>query len=253
MNGNVRVIQSLQRAFEIINCFGIDTPQLKLPEIADSVGIHVNTARGLVNSLVYYGYLAHLEHTNEYCLGPVFVQKSEMAVAYVNSHLYSLAQPFLSDLANSYHVSARLQILPGGRLFTLITKHPIRSRYILLSRAGLDFPLHASASGKLFLSFYEPKYIRKLQAELPLPAYTSNTITSPEALQLEIEKTRERGYSLESEETEYGIKSIAVPLFREEKLIGTVSATAPSQIIDQYSGELVLAMQAFSNDVRTTE
>lgn len=248
MTENIRVIQSLQRAFEIINCFSIDKPQLKLNEIADKVGIHINTTRGLVNSLVHYGYLSKLEHINEYCLGPVFVQKASLAALNLNHFLLDQTKTFLTEIANAYQVSTRLQIITNNKLFTLQTMHPINSRYILLSRAGLDFPLHATASGKLFLCYYNPEKLDETIDNLELTKYTDYTITSTEKLIEELQNIRNSGYSIENEEIELGIKSIALPIFKENRLVGTISVTSPSSTFDQYQKLLVNKIKNFISE-----
>ena len=58
MEKEVRLIQSIQRAFNIIDCFNNDNTELSLPQISEKVKLHINTTRGIVNTLVANGYLA---------------------------------------------------------------------------------------------------------------------------------------------------------------------------------------------------
>lgn len=45
----VRVIQSVQRAIDIINCFDEHELKLTLPQISAKLELNINTVRGLVN------------------------------------------------------------------------------------------------------------------------------------------------------------------------------------------------------------
>ena len=66
MEKEVRLIQSIQRAFDIINCFSEQSPKLTLPKISEMLSLNINTTRGIVNTLVANGYLEHDSETNIY-------------------------------------------------------------------------------------------------------------------------------------------------------------------------------------------
>ena len=51
--------------------------------------------------------------------------------------------------------------------------------------------------------------------KLNLKKFTSNTITSITKLQKEIDSIKQRGYAIDSEEYEFGLKSVAVPYFNK--------------------------------------
>ena len=68
-----KLIQSLQRAFEIINCFDFDTKYLSINEIALKVDLNPNTVRSIVQTLVFFGYLNHNKKDNNYSLGYIYV------------------------------------------------------------------------------------------------------------------------------------------------------------------------------------
>ena len=52
MKKNQRLIQSLSRAFAIIDCFDEEHKELTLNDISDMVALNINTTRGLVQTLV---------------------------------------------------------------------------------------------------------------------------------------------------------------------------------------------------------
>ena len=77
-NREIRVIQSVQRAIDIIDFFSEHELKLTLPQISARTGLNINTARGLVNTLLANGYLEHIPDGNFYMLGPVFIPKADL-------------------------------------------------------------------------------------------------------------------------------------------------------------------------------
>ena len=51
-------IQSVQRAIDIINCIENAKRSLSLNEISSQLGLNINTARGLAQTLLANGYLS---------------------------------------------------------------------------------------------------------------------------------------------------------------------------------------------------
>ena len=56
----VRVIQSVQRAIDIINCFDEHELKLTLPQISAKLELNINTFRGMVNTMVANGLLHYV-------------------------------------------------------------------------------------------------------------------------------------------------------------------------------------------------
>ena len=90
---------------------------------------------------------------------------------------------------------------------------------------GLHAPLHSNAFGKVLLAFSPVIDLEKLD----LTKFTSNTITSVTKLRKELDLIKERGYGISSEEHEFGLKSVAVPLFnKKNELQGVVGVSGLS-------------------------
>lgn len=104
------------------------------------------------------------------------------------------------------------------------TSEPLR----FLLRPGSRVPAHASASGKLILSQLPAAGRRKALGHSPLRAYTSKTITSPKALDAELDQIRAQGYAIDNEECLPGLVCIAVLVpSRDERSNMCVAAQAP--------------------------
>lgn len=77
---------------------------------------------------------------------------------------------------------------------------------------SLRNPLHVTASGKLLLMSCSRDERRRLLGTGPFEALTPNTITDPEALEVELETTRARGYSTNLNENFIGVSAIGAAI-----------------------------------------
>ena len=66
MEKSINVIQSIQRAINILNCFNQNELELSLNVISEKVKLNINTTRGLVNSLVANKLIYHNKKNNTY-------------------------------------------------------------------------------------------------------------------------------------------------------------------------------------------
>lgn len=233
MEKSVRVIQSVQRAIDIINIFDDDQNyNLTLNEISSKLGLNINTTRGLINTLVVNGFIEHNIEKNTYSLGLIYIPKANILNSHNMEIIRALVKPNLNAIAEKYEVSTRLQIISNSSMFTVETSNPSNAHYVVFTKMHKTFPLNATSSGKLFL-LYNERQLNYYLAHMDKTKYTENTITDKDELLKELENIKERGYSLEIEEMGRGVSSIAVPiLLKNDVLYGTISITASTTIIE---------------------
>lgn len=80
-----------------------------------------------------------------------------------------------------------------------------------------------------------------------LASRTRNTITSVEEMRKELRCIRERGYSIDREENEEGIRCVGVPVLNhDDDVIASISVAGPAFRIDEARLEVfaTLAMEA---------
>jgi DNA-binding IclR family transcriptional regulator len=93
---------------------------------------------------------------------------------------------------------------------------------------GQRLPLHSTASGKIFLAYLPPEERAQYLAS-PLPSFTTRTFTSLELLNRQFEEILEKGYSVDDEEMEVGIRAVSAPVFNQAgKVIAAVSIPSPT-------------------------
>jgi DNA-binding IclR family transcriptional regulator len=92
------------------------------------------------------------------------------------------------------------------------------------SRIGTRGCLHSTAVGKSMLAHLPQEDRNDILNGMQFPSLTKNTITDASLFRSHLEEIRKRGYGVDDEENEVGIRCIGAPLFdHAARLAGAVS------------------------------
>lgn len=226
-------IQSIQRAINILNCFSEEYPSLSLSQISDQLQLNINTVRGIVNTLSANGLLTHNTSDNTYSLGLYFIMKSNLIYETRNLESFAnLTTPYLEKISEKYAIFSSVQIVTQSNIFMVKTVQPPSNYYRIVAQLYSSLPYYCTSSGKLFLQYLSEKNLQSVLKKMSYERYTPNTISSEKELLRELQQQKEKLYSIEKDERTLGISSIAAPiLYDNHRLLGTISVTAPTQII----------------------
>lgn len=125
------------------------------------------------------------------------------------------------------------------------------------SFAGVQLPLHCTATGKAILAVLGDRADPVLD-RIELEAYTENTLTDRAELEADLERTREQGYSLEDEERIEGMRGVGAAITNEMtgEVLGAIALTGPSHRVDDERFEeslpLLVANQAREIEINVT-
>jgi DNA-binding IclR family transcriptional regulator len=199
--------QSAERTLAVLRCFETVTGDLGVTEIAARTGLTVSTAHRLTRALCHAGLLVQDPWTERYQLGPVLVVLGRKAEHQLG---YAQAQPILEGLASDTGESVNLGIRAGAEVLVVLavpSSQPLRFDQL----AGSRVPIHTSAMGKCLLA-YPPVNDDPLRDLPRLSRLTARTITRREQLAAEIERTRGRGWALNDEERNPGVRAVGAPV-----------------------------------------
>lgn len=222
----LKLIQSVQRAVDILDCFTAVAPSLTINEISDMTALNINTARGLINTLVANKLLLYDETKNCYRLGNYFIGKAD--VIQKQTKEYILMFKSLADkIANTYHITSSLQMASQDEIFSVYCAYPRSTAYYITLSEYSDLPIYATSSGKLLLAYTilakDPHYLDTRD----FTPYTPHTFTDAVHLQRHLQDIKKKQYSWEMEEFNLDVGSIAVPIFNlTGHLTATISATS---------------------------
>lgn len=199
-------VRSLERAFELLEHLTDAGGELALSELTEKAGLPMPTVYRLVQTMVARGYVRQ-EPSRRYSLGPRLIRLGEGA----SRLLGSWARPALADLVDRLGETANMAVLEGDEV-VYVAQVPSRHSMRMFTEVGRRVLPHCTGVGKALLAQLPEEDVRALLARTGMPARTPRTFTDPDALMAELAVVRERGYALDDEEQELGVRCVAVPL-----------------------------------------
>jgi IclR family pca regulon transcriptional regulator len=207
-------LSTLERGLSVLRAFDASRPEMQLSEVAAATKLSPAVARRCLNTLVRLGYVA--KHGRRFLLRPEVLVFGSAFLSSMNLDVVAL--PFLQAVRDETGDSSSMAVLSGHDI--LYVAHVSTSRHIRISaNVGTRFPVHATSLGRVLLAFQSDEAIEAYLATAVLKRFTERTITSREALRERLSKTRLDGYDSALDELDYGIVSVAVPVFDRDRAV----------------------------------
>ncbi len=221
-----RLIQSVQRAIQIVECFDSHNKELQLSEISGKVGLNISTVHGILQTLLAYSYIDKAAESGKYKLGLKFLEKGVLVAEGLD--LRDIGHPHLRTITEKYQETSHLCLLQQDDLYCIDKVESPHAYLIMSSKIGRTLPLHATASGKVILAYLPEEELQHVIGKMELTKLTRNTVASVEQLRQALKTIRQQGYSVEAEETELGSYCIATPVRNHKgRVIGSISLSGP--------------------------
>lgn len=229
--------KSVIKAMALLTELGRHLDGITVTELAQHARMPRPTAFRLLLSLEQTGFVERTD--NKYKLGWALARLGRLADPYKG--IINKLQPILKGIADELNEMIGYAVVNGDADFDLIAEAH-GSRLLTLSKGyvGTDFPIHASATGKMVLAELSDEKVRQL---LPatLPGLASRTITDREELIASLAEVREKGYALVDDELEESLFALGVGVRdRAGRLIGVLAVTGPSQRMHARSIESIV-------------
>ncbi|MFG1879062.1 IclR family transcriptional regulator [Sphaerisporangium sp. NPDC049003] len=219
-----RKSSSVDKAFELIQAVSeTGRAGITLGELARHAGVAVSTAHRYVTSLLELGVLDR-DAAGSYHLGVTLVT---LAGQYLEEDgLRAAARPYLVALVELSGETVHLGILAGNRI-VYIDKVESAKSVRLVSRIGSRVPLHCTAMGKAVLAPLDERRRAEIVAGR-LDRRTPRTLTGA-ALLAELDVVRERGFAIDDEENEEGVRCVGLPIMNASgQPVAAFSVSAPA-------------------------
>jgi len=244
-------LQAIDRAFSVLNLLGESNKPMGLAQITDALHLHKSTVHRFLMVLERHRMV---ERTPEgsYRLGLKLYDLGNRAVGQFD--LRDRVQPYLRRLVNEVGETAHLCIMEKALIVYLDKIEPSRS-VRMTSRIGTSNPVFCTAVGRAMLAVLPPEEAQDILARIRYVRMTRKTIMNEEDLVRDLEKTRRRGYAVDDEEAEEGVRCIGTPIFDNTgHPVAAISISGPSfrmtvQNVRHIAGLLVECAQAISADL----
>lgn len=228
------MIQSVQRAMDIISLFSHSRPSLGITEISQTLDLPKGTVHGLINTMVSCGYLQKDSDTRKYRLGFKILELGTIMIETLE--INRKAQQAVRHLTKKTEYLVKLAVWDGLSVVITMTVNSLSSDLEgLAHHLGPRIPAYCSALGKAILAYLDQDELVNYLAQTEFVAYTPRTITRQENLLIELEKIRQKGYALACRELLLDTACLAAPIFdREGRVLAAISlTTTPDKLLEK--------------------
>ncbi len=178
----------------------------------------------LLQTLTSQGMLQFDPDTGAYSLGVRLVRLAH--AAWQTTSLAPIARPSLDRLSAQVGETVHLAQLDNGQVL-YVDKRNATVPVEMYSTAGKVGPAYCTGVGKAMLAFLPTERAEEALKRQAFHRFTGKTLTTPEALRVELAAIRARGFAFDDEEHEPGIICIAMPILSEGgHVLGALSVTS---------------------------
>ena len=223
-------VKSLDRALEVLVRLG-EMQGGTLSEIAGALNQSPATIYRVLTTFQGRGFVDFDEQSQVWNIGPAaFLTGSQFLR---RTSLVERARPIMRDLMEATGETANLGIERDGKVLFLgqvETHATIRAFF----PPGTASAMHASGIGKALLSRMDDKRQRAVLAAGKLEQFTPHTLTEPDAIIADLRAAKLRGYAIDGEERNLGMRCIAAPVYNVfGEAVAGVSVSGPTSRITQ--------------------
>ncbi len=219
-------LSSVANAIRLTKAFSEQEYEMGISALALRLGLAKSTVHRLASTLVEYDMLEQNRESGKYRLGLAFFELGTLVRRKMD--VTTEAQGEIHVLADSSGETVQLAILDH---FTVLYIRIRESRQAVRMSSGLGSraPAHCTGVGKALLAFQPPEVVQQV-IDNGLKGYTVNTITDGDALRSELATIRARGYAIDDEEIEVGLRCVAAPIRdHSARVVASISVAAPVQ------------------------
>lgn len=226
---NPEYLSTLERGLRVLKAFDEDHPEMTLSEVAARTALPPAVARRCLITLVELGYVG--QHERKFLLRPAVLTIGSAFLA--SMQIEHVVLPPLQALRDQTGDSASLAVLSGAEILYVAHVSTDR-RFRVAAGVGTRFPFHATSLGKAMAAYLPDDERATLMARAPFQRFTERTVTDLPSLGERFQLITERGYDSALDELDYGIVSVAVPIFgRDKRVIASINCSTSTTRISQ--------------------
>ncbi|MDF2523633.1 MAG: transcriptional regulator, IclR family, partial [Clostridiales bacterium] len=197
-------IQSVDRTFEILEILASEPRGLHITDLVQRTCLNKSTIHRILKTLSQWGYVEQ-KSDKSYRLGVKIVDLSRM---YLNNlQLRTEALPYLEELRDKTQFTVHLGIMDDGEVI-YIDKLNSLNNFRMYSKIGKRVNAHSTSLGRCMMSYIEKDYVKNIIEKRGLIPVTKKTLITEDELFKELEKIRDRGYAIDDEENEVGVRCV---------------------------------------------
>ena len=235
--------QAVDRAAQLVSTVVHADAPLTFADLQEASGLAKSTTSRMLTALERTG-LVERDTAGSYVAGSLFWLYAARHDPW--EELVRLARPAMERISEQTRETVHLSVT-RGELVAQVAQ--VDSRFLLGSRdwTEVEVPAHTSALGKIFYAYHA----------LPVPTsglkrLTDATITDPEELRRDGDRTRQRGWAVTRDELEVGLTGIAVPVQGPRAdVVAALGISGPTQRLEGRLEELGRQLSTHATQLST--
>lgn len=245
-------VQVLDRTLGILDVLAEARVEMGPAELAERLSLHKSTIHRLLRVLERHRFIRRNPNHGKYGLGMRLFELGSRAVAQLD--LRERAEPFLRRLVGETGETAHVCVLEGTEMMSVANAEGPRTLRTPAT-VGRRTPVHCTSVGKALMAYLPERTIDELLARVRLTQYTRNTITTRAALKADLQRIRERGYAVDNEEIEEGLRCVGAPIRNYTgRVVAAMSIAGPvfrvtPERLPALARDVVIAARALSRDL----
>ena len=233
-------LSSVANSIRLIKAFSDDEYEIGISNLAKRLGLAKSTVHRLASTLIDAGMLEQNSENGRYRLGLSLFELGSLVRRKMD--VSSEAKPYLKMLREKTGETVHLAILDQASVLfinNLESEHAVR----MSVNVGVRAPAHCTAVGKALLAFQAADAVETVLAGA-FETRTAKTISNATDLRQDLATVRARGYAIDDEELELGLRCIAAPIRDHSgNVVAATSVAGPAQRMTKK------ALSAFAPDV----
>lgn len=202
-------IQVADRLFLVLETLS-ETDSLGLLELSNRLSLHKSTVHRLLTSLIHLGYVKQDAKTNKYRLTFKIIQIANKMMTKLD--ILEIARPYLKQLMEKTGETVHLVQLDQNVAVYIDKVEAYQNSVRMVSKVGNHIPIYCSGVGKAIAAQLETKALKRLWDDIEIKKMTPYTIITFSDFIKELDGVRQKGYALDNEENEMGVRCIAASL-----------------------------------------
>lgn len=226
-----QLVQSFDRGLHILEIIANFGKPMSVTQLSQELDVHKSTIFRLLNTLSSRGFVEQDPETQKYKLGLKILELSNRLL--FNLEVSNVALPYLRDIVERLAVVGHLGVLNDSEV-VYIQKIEGSEASVMYSQIGRRAPVHCTSMGKSMLAYLPEEDARRILEAKGLQRMTPKTICSIDELIENLRIVRFRGYALDNEENEMGIRCIGAPILDYHgSVIAAISISSSISRLDE--------------------
>lgn len=217
-----RRIRGVKIAFDIIDMLQ-SANEMGVTAIADELEYSKSTIHSHVKTLEDLEML--VEEDSGYRLSLRILDMANHIQEQVGN--YTVIEEEVRELADETGEIVQFGIEEHGKVSYLCKVSGDRA-VVTESKVGQQQPMYSTSLGKTILAYLPADKRESVIRSCEFTPRTSQTITDPDTLRTELDRTRERGYGIDDEENIEGLRCVSAPVESGGTVLGAISISGPS-------------------------